>query len=216
MALLWIALFGQEPGAQKGPILLELFTSQGCSSCPSADRFLAQVQQANPSEVVLLSFHVDYWNYLGWPDPYAQKAFSERQKHYTITLSSQAYTPQVVIDGAMEGVGSDRTFVEMALEKARKHPPARLAIQSDGQHSGRFKLTRHSDQHAWAALLYRERENAVPRGENRGKTLTHRNVVAWLKPVYSSEVEIPKDLDWQAGDLLVVWESREAYGPVTA
>lgn len=92
-------------------VIVELFTSEGCSSCPSADRLLSEIvdEQQSDVEIIGLSFHVDYWDYIGWKDPYAHKEFTQRQRAYSTKLRSyQVYTPQMVVNGKHEFVGSDR------------------------------------------------------------------------------------------------------------
>ncbi|MGH9465120.1 MAG: DUF1223 domain-containing protein, partial [Thermoanaerobaculia bacterium] len=104
-----------------GPVLLELFTSQGCSSCPPADRLLSRLAAARGSEpvVVPLAFHVDYWNHIGWEDPFSQGRWSARQRAYALAFGRDGvYTPQLVVDGTEELVGSDERAVRRAIERA--------------------------------------------------------------------------------------------------
>ena len=93
-----------EKQIQNGVNVVELFTSQGCSSCPPADALLAQIK--DDTNVIALSYHVDYWNYLGWKDPYSNKAYSAYQRSYAKELNSGVYTPQMVVNGSKEFVGS--------------------------------------------------------------------------------------------------------------
>src|SRR6516164_7919120 len=118
--------------AQAGerPIVVELFTSEGCSSCPPADKLLAEL--ANRPDVLALSFHVDYWDRLGWKDPYSSREATKRQNRYATLLDlATVYTPQIVVDGKWQAVGSDRPDVEHAIELARgnrREVPVRLAV----------------------------------------------------------------------------------------
>ena len=108
--------------AQAGerPIVVELFTSEGCSSCPPADKLLAEL--ANRPDALALSFHVDYWDRLGWKDPYSSHEATARQHHYATLLDlATVYTPQIVVDGKWQAVGSDRADVEQALDYARRN-----------------------------------------------------------------------------------------------
>ena len=100
-------------GAAGGPAVLELFTSQGCSSCPPADAFLGELAQR--PDTIALAWHVDYWNYLGWKDPYANRSWTERQKDYARRLKGEVFTPAMVVNGAAMVVGSDRHAVAQAM-----------------------------------------------------------------------------------------------------
>ncbi|MEM9683718.1 MAG: DUF1223 domain-containing protein, partial [Pseudomonadota bacterium] len=126
-AFFGIALFalvaGMVPAAasSKNPVVVELFTSQGCSSCPPAEALLGEL--AKRDDVVALEFHVDYWDYIGWKDEFAKPAFSGRQKQYVSSLNGRySYTPQMVIDGKTHVVGSDRRKVEATIRKFQKLP----------------------------------------------------------------------------------------------
>src|SRR6516162_2207078 len=105
--------------AGERPILVELFTSEGCSSCPLADALLAEL--ASRPDVLALSFHVDYWDRLGWKDPFSSREATQRQNRYAALLDlATVYTPQIVVDGGWQAVGSDRPDVEHALDLARR------------------------------------------------------------------------------------------------
>jgi len=111
-----VAARGAEPAAVS-PVVVELFTSQGCSSCPPADALLAEL--TGRPDVVALSFHVDYWDYIGWKDPYASPQYTARQQRYTQALNLRyVYTPQIVVDGRADVVGSHRAEVLAAIETA--------------------------------------------------------------------------------------------------
>ena len=116
--------------AVERPIVVELFTSEGCSSCPPADALLAEL--ASRPDMLALSFHVDYWDRLGWKDPYSSHEATARQHHYATLLDlATVYTPQIVVDGKWQAVGSDRADVEQALDYARhslKEIPVALAL----------------------------------------------------------------------------------------
>src|ERR1700731_3163756 len=122
-ALLGLSLGVAPLHAGERPIVVELFTSEGCSSCPRADALLAEL--AGRPDVLALSFHVDYWDRLGWKDPYSSGAGTDRPNRYATLLSlPPVYTPQIVVDGRWQAVGSDRADVERALEIARRARPA--------------------------------------------------------------------------------------------
>ena len=163
------------------PVVVELFTSQGCSSCPPADALLGDL--AKRSDVLALGFHVDYWDYIGWKDPYASKLATKRQKQYAESFKlSFIYTPQMVIGGLVESVGSDRSAVEAAVEKAKArvsaHPTLALERRPDGGlqvHVGAAEVKRPAT--VWLACFDRERSTPVLRGENAGSTLTNYHIV---------------------------------------
>ena len=118
-----------------GPVVVELFTSQGCSSCPPADVFLSELARSRP-DVLALSFHVTYWNGLGWPDPFSLPAATSRQRRIAALLAAEVYTPQIVINGAAEMVGSDRPHVLAAIAlalEARRVGPALAVTRQDSQ-----------------------------------------------------------------------------------
>lgn len=182
-----VGLPGSPPLVHSELILLELFTSQGCSSCPPADQLLAKLQAeaaAGKLPVVALSYHVDYWNRLGWTDPYSDKAFSARQRTYARKLPDHSvYTPQLIVHGRSGHVGSREGEVRNAIAAARgkgrhthiqlrKHATERghilLAYQLDGAISN-FVLN--------VAVVEASVSNDVPKGENRGRHLQHVQVV---------------------------------------
>jgi len=179
-------LVGASPLAPGGrPILVELFTSEGCSSCPPADALL--VELAGRSDVLALSFHVDYWDRLGWKDPFSSPAATQRQQRYADLLGlATVYTPQIVVDGKWQAVGSSRAEVRRAMDSAqrtRDQVPISLEI-----HHGRAKIDigPGGDAAPAAVLLIgfdRRHVSAVARGENSGRTLAHADVVRSIEEV---------------------------------
>jgi hypothetical protein len=171
--------------AAERPILAELFTSQGCSSCPPADAVLGDL--AKRPDVLALSFHVDYWDNLGWKDPFSLSLATARQHHYAQILGSSSYTPQLVVDGRAEAVGSDRRSVE-ALLVAQRRAAAQAVIQ---ERNGRFDI--HIDgavgqKNAIAAQILLVTFDAAHRtpvraGENGGRSLQTYNDVRSLRSV---------------------------------
>ena len=126
-------LISAESARAGGPVLVELFTSQGCNSCPPADAYLGDL--AKRRDVVALAFHVDYWDYIGWKDTFADAAWTRRQREYSRSLrTTQIYTPQMVVDGGQHAVGSDRRAVERLIEDAakRERPALELKRAADG------------------------------------------------------------------------------------
>lgn len=166
--------------AQARPVVVELFTSEGCSSCPPADAVLSDLARSRP-DVLPLAFHITYWDRLGWPDPFSLRAATERQRDYALTLGLDSiYTPQMVIDGKLDVVGSDREAVDAALRRAATAPaqpvPLRLAraggevsveVGDGGARQGRVVLIGYDPQH----------RTRVAHGENAGRTLTESNIV---------------------------------------
>jgi hypothetical protein len=165
-----------------GPWSVELFTSQGCSSCPPADAELGRL--ANRPDIVALSFHVDYWDYIGWKDPFGSHEMTERQKAYARTLrQSSLYTPEMVFDGAAHDPGLHRTEVDALIDAARRRTSARatprlawtadggLAVALDAFEVGRFGAD------LLLAVYDPRHSTPVRRGENSGATLDNFNVV---------------------------------------
>ena len=167
-------------------VVVELFTSEGCSSCPPADRLLRSlVKQARADDrpVYALSFHVDYWNRLGWTDPYSDASYSRRQQRYVSALGVDAYTPQIVVNGSEVMVGSRSRSVRQAITAALDDPSA-VRVMLDASPAGdslqlRYRLlgTLPPRGEVHLAIVERGLSQSVPRGENAGRTLRHANVV---------------------------------------
>ena len=168
-------------GAASRPVVVELFTSQGCSSCPPADALLTRL--AGRADLLPLAFHVTYWNALGWRDPYSFEAATERQAAYATELGGGSYTPEIVVDGRHGMVGSAAREVEASIAAARGGDgvPLHLARSGGqvtiavgaGRGEGRILLVGFDPQH----------QTAVGRGENGGRTLTESNIVRSLRVV---------------------------------
>ena len=175
-----------QESAEPAPVaVLELFTSEGCSSCPPADALLSQLDREMRRagrNVLLLSFHVDYWNRLGWTDPYSGPEFTARQRSYARALPSRTYTPQLVVNGRAHVVGSRGPAVRAAIDDALASPPAHavtVAREGDGL-AYRIDPEPPSTATLELALVERGLSQAVLRGENRGRRLRHDNVVRSL------------------------------------
>jgi hypothetical protein len=167
--------------------VLELFTSQGCSSCPPADRLVAQL--ATDPSVVALSVPIDYWDYLGWRDTLANPAHSARQRAYARARGDgQVYTPQVVVNGAADALGSDQAAIEHAIAQTDRKTGAMSLPVTLAVNNGTLNVTVASADKAptaaevWLCPLAKAVAVAIGRGENRGRTITYHNVVRnWVK-----------------------------------
>jgi len=164
--------------AVERPVVVELFTSQGCSSCPPADAILGEL--STQPGLLPLAFHVDYWNRLGWKDPYSSAEATARQRAYSHTLSlSTVYTPQMVIDGRFDAIGSDRRAVTRSIADAAKRPASvplhitrdgdTLRLSVDAAEAGAGSL--------WVAAYDHRHTTKIGAGENGGRTLTEFNIV---------------------------------------
>jgi len=218
---------GDESG---GPVVLELFTSQGCSTCPPADRLLSElVRDGSAGQVIPLAFHVDYWDRLGWSDRFASSAWSKRQQGYAHALSGdRVATPQLVIDGRAECVGSKRDEVLRKVAAARAQPPAAavgLAVDASGRGGARSRLrvkvsvrmlqqTSSRDLDLWVALTQSGFVTEVKGGENASATLHDDFVVRRLDKALTvrgragaqrdKDLDVDVDPSWPLADLAVV------------
>lgn len=174
---------------KRPPVLVELFTSQGCSSCPPADKFMGEL--VNRPGIIALSFNVDYWNYLGWRDTLAQPAFTKRQKAYAKRRGDgQVYTPQMVINGRTHVVGSHRKDVLEEIGKQAAVPDTYfvpMSVSSSGNEldikiAGGPTDRIIQDSTVWVMSVVPEVQVEIERGENSGRTITYHNVVRQLTP----------------------------------
>jgi hypothetical protein len=178
LAACFLAVSGAAAAAER-PVVVELFTSEGCSSCPPADALLAELA-ARP-DVLALSFHVDYWDRLGWKDPFSSPAATARQQGYARSFATgSVYTPQIVVDGHWQMVGSDREAVEQAIADADRAPPGIPVTLSVDHARARITFGPGGAGLRGSVVLVafdRRHVDAVARGENSGRTLTHVDVV---------------------------------------
>jgi len=181
------------PVPARAQVLVELFTSQGCSSCPPADTLLGEL--AKRDDVIALSYHVDYWDYLGWKDTFAQAAFSDRQRAYSGTVDRQyigrrlrgSFTPEVVVGGRDSLIGSSRQgVVSRIIAQNDQEPRARIALSREGD-ALTIELTPLwtgiGEVRVMLAQVDNEATVDIRRGENRGRTLTYHRVVRDLSSV---------------------------------
>ncbi len=198
--------------------VIELFTSQGCSSCPPADRLLAKtIESAHASgkKIFAVSLHVDYWNRLGWPDPFSTAAYTQRQSAYVSSLNlSGAYTPQMVVNGTREFTGSDQNSLSSALSKAL-NTKAEVSftklkvLYKDGKPSGvEYALDgNYAGHNINFALVSLEETTVVKRGENGGSTLKNDNVTRQFitqKAMASGTVELASSPIPTANNFIVI------------
>ncbi|MEQ8809358.1 MAG: DUF1223 domain-containing protein [Imperialibacter sp.] len=210
--------------------VIELFTSQGCSSCPAADQLLNSIiEQAaiNGDPVFGLSFHVSYWDYLGWKDPYASSTYNVRQGNYVNQLKAgNAYTPQMVVNGKTEFVGSSRKEADEAIKTALSEPASyslkASAAENGGELTVKYALGKAPDQTLINfALVKKEAENQVPRGENKGRTLTHKNVVVAFQTVAAEaagEVSLllPKEFEAEDSSVIIYLQNKNDLAIIAA
>jgi len=183
------------PAAQRTPVLLELFTSEGCSDCPAADRLLETLDRTQPAagaDLIVMSEHVDYFNNLGWVDRFSSPQFTARQQNYCERLHVDGpYTPQMVVDGRAQMVGSRAADVQAAIQSAEREakvPVTVSAVTRDGARVSAHVDVKAVEGHSaelYLALADDHAETQVKRGENAGRALQHVAVVRALVKVAS-------------------------------
>jgi hypothetical protein len=235
------------PAPWKRVVLVELFTSQGCSSCPPADAFLRELPAlgVGRDKVIPLTFHVDYWDRLGWKDPFGNPKFTERQEQYARGGKLRSpdgpsgldglYTPQMIVDGKIHFSGQRRQIALREMERAGARPPALDLVAEAGVHGAAVDVTarvnqpgalkRDQDWRLVAALVARKARTAVARGENGGETLDEVSVVRALSeriPIpgearapLTARLDKPADLAWSDVEVVVFIQS-EATGEIGA
>ena len=203
------------------PVVVELFTSQGCSSCPPADHILGKLAQRH--DVLALAFHVDYWDYIGWKDPFASKISTERQYSYGHALGlNMVYTPQMVIGGTHDAVGSDEGSVSQAIETDAGRAKLKLAVVRDAKGGYKVEIpagTANAPATVWVALFDHAHKTPVQRGENSGTTLTEFNIVREWRKIgewNGQAVEIALNLTPESDeyDACAILVQEGGYGPI--
>ena len=173
----------------KGFAVVELFTSEGCSDCPPADKNIIELSKFDSSKNIYpLAFHVTYWDYIGWKDPYGKQEFTDRQEKYSSILGTGNYTPQAIVNGKIDIIGSRRTALISSIEKELANIPiANIElniIRKGSVLDVRYKLSCLAGNNVLnIALVEKGLSNTVTRGENRSKTLSHENVVRVFRSV---------------------------------
>ena len=187
VAAITAAFWWGPAAAGQQSVVVELFTSQGCSSCPPADAYL--VELAGRDDVIALSFHVDYWNYIGWTDPYSSPQWTKRQQAYLRELKRRyVYTPQMVIDGLTETVGSRRGQVERLISAARKRQKLKIDVTHPDGGNVRIAIPerladRCREAAIWIAFYDAKHTTSIGAGENDGVTMTNANVVRSMRRI---------------------------------
>jgi len=204
-------------GAQaQTPVVIELFTSEGCSSCPPADALLVKLSRESPSgaKLILLGEHVDYWNYIGWTDRFSSAVFSERQGDYAKQLHlATVYTPQMVIDGHLQLVGNGEAEVDRNIRKAAaESKPAQVSLRWEAPQKLRVSVQAPASARSKILLAITEDglSTAIGKGENSGRTLQHAAVVRQLRDLgapkngqFEASVDAAPHPDWNQSKLKV-------------
>lgn len=222
-----------KPKANQQPVLVELFTSEGCSSCPPADRVIKELANQQPianANIIVLSEHVDYWNRLGWQDPYSSKDFSLRQSNYAqVFRNDSVYTPQMVINGIYELNGSDKEKALELISKSANKPTCQIEVNYQELKKNTLKVDINitnlsvlnptqvnTSNEIILAVAEDNLSSSVIRGENAGRKLSHTSVVRKLTVLgqitankdnssnYKSSVIINLSDKWQRDNLKIV------------
>ncbi|HSB11694.1 MAG TPA: DUF1223 domain-containing protein [Blastocatellia bacterium] len=215
------------PSPVRVPVLVELFTSEGCSSCPPADELLSRLEQTQPvagAEIIALSEHVDYWNRLGWTDPYSSGFFSARQNDYARAFDTdEIYTPQMIVDGRVQFVGSNSNRAQAAIADSARSAKAtvRAALHNATAQSVALMIEVGDLQNAWSgdsaevmlAITESGLRSSVSRGENAGRRLSHTAVVRSLSKIgkieshtsgFQAQPTVSIHKDWKRENLKAV------------
>lgn len=218
------------PPGEREPVLVELFTSEGCGNCPPADRQLAFLEEQQPiagADVITLGYHVDYFNDRGWKDPYSSAEYTKRQNLYAMRLGSGSiYTPQMIVDGSMQFVGSDpKKASETIASAARPNKPEFSATVNGNIAEVRFTgFERHNIATVVLAAAEDGLVSDVKAGNNKGKKLTHISVVRQLRAFgklpekavdFTGSVELPTDPSWKAENVrYIVYVQEDTSGRI--
>ena len=214
-------------GSPTQPTLVELFTSQGCSSCPPADAYLIELDKRE--DIIALSMHITYWDYIGWKDPFASEAVTERQRAYGRRIGrGRIYTPEIIVNGMLEAVGSRRGAVDRAIAEVQAEMPARLDIALSVTADGAMRVSVPGAQFdgaatVWLARFDKEHVTDIERGENGGRTLRNINVVREMRAIgvwngTPLDIDLPMSTliasDGAGNDGCVVIVQKDGYGQV--
>ncbi|WP_158796125.1 thioredoxin family protein [Pedobacter sp. L105] len=212
-----------------GFAVIELFTSEGCSSCPPADELLAKIQQENKNKpVYILAFHVDYWNRLGWTDIFSNPLYSKRQNDYAEQLNLHSiYTPQAIVNGQMEFVGSEERTLRTAITKQLQTSSSeQLRLKGITVHSKQVSLRYltkdvQEKESLVVALVQKSAVSHVKRGENSGRTLSHVQIVRALETIALQStngnvvLNLPEGIELKNLEIIAFLQQRNS-GKITA
>lgn len=202
-----------EPGTNNGFVVAELFTSEGCSSCPPADKLIEKIQNDNPGKsVYVLAFHVDYWDHQGWKDRFSDASFTARQRQYADWLKLETvYTPQMVVNGRKEFIGSYEGPITKTITKELGQPAANaLTLQTHVEGSKLhvdFTATPEKNAELVLALVQKTATSSVRAGENEGRQLTHVQIVRQLytqnvNNTKKISIDLPADFNAKGFELI--------------
>jgi hypothetical protein len=218
------------PAPKRTPVIVELFSSEGCSSCPPADAYLKKLETQQPIpgvEVIALEEHVDYWNHDGWADPFSSVSWTYRQQEYVSKLRvSTEYTPEMVVDGESQTSGNDTTTAYALIVRAAQQPQVKVTLaagKSDGKDAQDFSVSVgnlaaagvRGDADVWLAVTEDGLHSSVSAGENAGRNLYHAAVLRSLKkigvakahgdsPSFNGETRLKFNSHWNPANLRVV------------
>lgn len=208
------------PSWADSPVVVELFTSQGCSSCPPADKMLHTL--AERDDVIALALHVDYWDYIGWKDEFAQPKFTKRQRAYAIEGKRRSiYTPQMVVNGVTDVVGAKPIELSEAISKhAAQQSPLEIALKRDGNMI-KVEGVANGEKGPFVVQMVRYAplsETRIMRGENAGRTLSYANVATdWeILGKWDGVAPLSMDADLDAGAPVVIIVQKDRFGPIMA
>lgn len=226
-SMLFIVVFAFAKALPAQTTVIELFTSQGCSSCPPADELVEEVQERFGDNVITLSYHVDYWDYIGWKDPFASKAFTQKQYDYATAFGSRGvYTPQAVINGNSHFTGSDSRKMSAALQENTLDNQTSIELGDVKKRTSKLwvpymvnNFSKHD--HITFALTVKERTTQVKRGENQNRTLTNHNIVVdqillAIQKEGSVQLDIPEWITPSDELSIVAYVSRDRVGITSA
>lgn len=212
----------------QGFAVVELFTSEGCSSCPPAEELVEKIQKSYPGDVYILSFHVDYWDHQGWKDKFSDPAFTERQKQYADWLRLQTlYTPQVVVNGATEYVGSHGGAILGAIAEGLDQASTKTLTLDGSVEGGKVNIHYQGEgdeknAELVLALVQQSAQSNVRAGENSGRRLSHVQIVRRLVHVplgadsrREIAIDLPSDFTKEGWEV-IGFIQRKSDGRITA